>query len=324
MLWRIFTVPTGIDGRYHTDRGWFTPATKVLHPSGRASRLHKGRRIIHVSVRTGVPLVLLAIVCGLLVARMFTLIVLAVAAAAAVVDVSWRTWRRARFWQHHRHYVAPLEARLVHITGHAPELVHVDRDGEAVKAVEITWPAKAEIAPADEPQILEAVTTRLAIEAPEPDRSNFKGRNRTVRYVQSTPPPANVTLRDLRAAIEGSGPDEIVAGLGRRGTAVPVDLHSDSPHVALSIGSPAAGRPSRRRALAVQVLRKGGLVVVLNLKKTGYNWTRGLPNVCHCKTVEDIAAMLLWLNAERKRREDVAEVPATSRTSCTPTSAPAS
>ena len=96
-------------------------------------------------------------------------------------------------------------------------------------------------------------------------------------------------------------------GLGRRGTVVPVDLHSDSPHIALSIGS-GGGKTIAARALAVQVLRKGGLVVVLNLKKSGYNWTRGLPNVCHCKTIDEIAAMLIWLNTERKRREDIAEV----------------
>ena len=204
-------------------------------------------------------------------------------------------------------YVAPLEARLAHVVGHAPERVAIERDGDAVKAVEITWPPEAEIAPADGPLILEAVTARLAIEAPEADKANFKGRNRTVRYTQSEPPPAKVTLRDLRAAIEGSGPDEIVVGLGRRSTAVAVDLHSDSPHIALSIGS-GGGKTIAARALAVQVLRKGGLVVVLNLKKSGYNWTRGLPNVCHCKTIDDIADMLIWLNAERKRREDVAEV----------------
>jgi hypothetical protein len=96
-------------------------------------------------------------------------------------------------------------------------------------------------------------------------------------------------------------------GLGRRNTAVPIDLHSDSPHVALSIGS-GGGKSIAARNMSVQVLRKGGLVVVLNAKKSSYNWTRGLPNVCHCKTIDDIAAMLLWLNAERNRRENVAEI----------------
>jgi hypothetical protein len=83
-------------------------------------------------------------------------------------------------------------------------------------------------------------------------------------------------------------------------------LHSDACHVALSIG-PGGGKTLAARALAIQVLFKGGLVIVLNAKKTGYNWTRGLPNVAHAKTIEEIADVLIWLNTERKRRENVVE-----------------
>ena len=309
LIWRWHS-GHALDGQHRTNATWAKHSRgerAVLHPTGHAVWWHHQPRLYRAGIRSGAELAVLLAACGLIFARIFTLTVLAAAVALAVLDVSWRTWRRVRFWQHHRHYVAPLQARLAHAVGHAPERVAIERDGDTVQAVEITWPARAEIAPADAPQILEAVTARLAIEAPEPDPFNFKGRNRTVRYTQSAPPPVNVTLRDLRTAIEGSGPDEIVVGAGRRGTAVPVDLHSDSPHIALSIGS-GGGKTIAVRAMAVQVLRKGGLVVVLNLKKSGYNWTRGLPNVCHCKTIDDIADMLIWLNEERKRREDVAEV----------------
>lgn len=60
VLWRLFTVPTGIDGRYHTDRGWFTSHTRVLHPSGRAGQQ---RRLVSVSSGTG-PVGLLAAALG--------------------------------------------------------------------------------------------------------------------------------------------------------------------------------------------------------------------------------------------------------------------
>ena len=241
VLWRVFTASKSIDGQYHTDRRMFRSHTRILHPAGRASRLWKGPRAVHWAVRTGVPLVLLAIIYGLIAARALTIIVLAVSAAAAIGGAGWRAQRWARGWQHHRHYVQPLEARLAHVIGRAPERVAIERDGQAVKAVEITWRPEDEISPADQPLMLEAVTTRLAIEAPEPDKANFKGRNRTVRYTQSAPPPPRVSLADLRAAIEGSGPDEIVVGLGRRSTVVSVDLHSDSPHIAESIG-PGGGK----------------------------------------------------------------------------------
>ena len=306
LIWR-FLSGHALDGQHRTNATWSRPATRVLHPTGHAVRWHHLPRWHRAGIRSGSVLGLLMGACGLIADPGATILGLIAGTGAAVLGAAWAAWRWVRGWKHHRHYVAPLEARLAHVVGHAPERVAIERDGDAVKAVEVTFPAAAEIGPADAPLILEAVTTRLAIEAPEADKTNFRGRCRTVRYTQSEPPPAKVTLRDLRTAIEGSGPDEIAVGLGRRSTAVPIDLHSDSPHVALSIGS-GGGKTIAARALAVQVLRKGGLVVVLNLKKSGYNWTRGLPNVCHCKTVEDIAAMLLWLNTERQRREDVAEV----------------
>jgi len=299
LLWRVYTGYTG----HECD-----PRRPGGCAAGRPLEHRIALRWHHLPrpARAGVALALTATFYGLLVARTLTLIVLAVTAGVCLGGAVWLVIHGVRNWRHRRHYVAPLEARLAHVVGHAPEHIQIERDGDAVKSVEITWPATAEIAPANAPLILEAVTARLAIEAPEPDRSNFKGRNRTVRYVQSAPPPERVTLRDLRSAIEGSGPDQIVMGLGRRSTVVPIDLHSDSPHIALSIGS-GGGKSIAARGMAVQVLRKGGLVVVLNAKKSSYNWTRGLPNVCHCKTVDEIAAMLIWLNTERKRREDVAE-----------------
>lgn len=308
LLWRWHSGHT-LDGMHRTNATWTKRSHgdhPVLHPTGHAVRWHHLPRLYRAGIRMGTELAVLLIIYGLVAARALTLTVLAVAVALALLDVSWRTGRGVRSWNHQRHYVAPLEARLTHVIGHAPERLQIERDGDAVKSVEITWPARAELASSDGPRILEAVTARLAIEAPEEDQANFKGRNRTVRYTRSAPPPSKVTLRDLRAAIEGTGPDEIAVGLGRRNSVVPIDLHSDSPHVALSIGS-GGGKTIAARFLAIQVLRKGGLVVVLNAKRSGYNWTRGLPNVCHCKTIDEIAAMLIWLNTERERREDVAE-----------------
>ena len=308
LLWRWHSGHT-LDGMHRTNATWTKPSRgdrAVLHPTGHAIWWHHQPRLHRAGIRCGAELTAASVLYGLWAHRVITLAILAILAAACLVLAFFQGRYAVRNWKHERDYVRPLEARLAHAVGHAPERVAIERDGDAVKSVEIDWPAAAELAAADAPLILEAVTTRLAIEAPEPDKANFKGRNRTVRYVRSAPPPSDVTLRDMRPAIEGSGPDEIAVGLGRRSTVIPIDLHSDSPHIALSIGS-GGGKSIAARNMAVQVLRKGGLVVVLNAKKSSYNWTRGLPNVCHCKTIDDIADMLIWLNAERNRREDVAE-----------------
>ncbi len=309
LLWRWHSGHT-LDGVHRTNATWTKHShgdRPVLHPTGHAVWWHHQPRLYRAGIRCGAELVAVSVLYGLWAHRAITLATLAILAIAGCVLAFFQGRYAVRNWKHERDYVRPLEARLVHVIGHAPERVAIERDGDAVKAVEIEWPHGAELAPADAPLILEAVTTRLAIEAPEPDKANFRGRNRVVRYTQSAPPPSDVTLRDMRPAIEGTKPDEIAVGAGKRNSAVPIDLHSDSPHIALSIGS-GGGKTIAARNLGVQVLFKGGLMVVLNLKKSGYNWTRGLPNVCHCKTIEDIAVMLIWLNEERKRREDIAEV----------------
>ena len=52
-----------------------------------------------MGVRSGIPATLLAIGYGLLVARLLTLIVLAVTATAAIVAAGWRGYQRGRSWQ---------------------------------------------------------------------------------------------------------------------------------------------------------------------------------------------------------------------------------
>jgi hypothetical protein len=116
-----------------------------------------------------------------------------------------------------------------------------------------------------------------------------------------------VRLADIREAIIKAGPDELVLGIGKRGRAVTVDLHADSPHLALSVGS-GGGKTRTARLIGAQVAYKGGLVVIVNLKRIGYSWTRGLPNCAQAKTPEQAAELLLWLDFIRKRREELADL----------------
>jgi hypothetical protein len=117
--------------------------------------------------------------------------------------------------------------------------------------------------------------------------------------------PARVTLADIRDPLTNAGPDELVLGIGKRGQPIIISLHEDAPHVALSMG-PGGDKTMTGRLADAQVLYKGGLLVVLNIKQIGYGWTRGLPNAIHARTLEEIAVMLAWLDSERQRREDVA------------------
>lgn len=303
-LWRYCTAPTDMKGRYCTDRGWFSSHTKVMHPSGRASRLHRGPRARHAAVRTGTLVLPLTTVYGLLAAFTLTVWVLGTLTAAAVTLGVLRAVTVARTWKHDRHLVQPTRQLMTAKVGHEPASVQIERDGARVKAVELTWPAEAEITSADAPLILEGLE-RLAIEAPEPAASNFKGRNRVIRYTESEPPPGKPQFTALIPAVKAAKATTLIAGPGRRGSVVDFDLDSEACHVALSVG-PGGGKTYTSRWFAIQVLWRGGLVVVLNLKQSGYNWVRGLPSAAHVWELEHIAEMVLWLSGERQRREQIA------------------
>lgn len=299
-----------LDGKPRTDATFFRAATKKIHPQARDSgwhwRPHWQRTLIVVVAETG----LLLAVAGLFAERTLTLSLLAVVVAILLVFGVAVIAVRIRTHHHIRHYVAPLERTVTAMVGTAPETLAIERSGGTVESVTIEWAPTVEIGPAEQQLALEAVTTRLPIENPAVSTSNMKGRNRTVTFAAAAPPPTLVTLEMVRWSIGASGPDEIITGIGRRNTSVPISLDKDSAHIALSIG-PGGGKSRAARAMAIQVLFKGGLVVVLNAKKSDYNWTRGLPNVCHAKKIGDsldpIADMLLWLNTERMRREDIAD-----------------
>jgi hypothetical protein len=308
LLWRWHTGQS-LDGMHRTNATWTMRShgdRPVLHPTGHAVRWHHWPRRRRAGIRVGAEVTALLLLYGLLADRTVTVATLAVLAAAGLALAAWLVVRAVRRWRHVRHYEDPLKWDLLRAIAAPPVRLEITRGGDVIEGVVIAWPPETEIGEQEKRDVLEAVTTRLAIEAPDP-KWKLEGRNRLVTYTPSEPPPEKVTLRDMRTAIEGTGPDEIAVGLGRRRTVVLIDLHDDSPHVAESIG-PGGGKTNAARFLAIQVLRKGGLVVVLNAKRSGYNWTRGLPNVAHCKTIDEIAAMLIWLDAERQKREDVAEV----------------
>jgi hypothetical protein len=269
-------------------------------------RPHRRSRLRRAETRTGSVVVMLSLLYGLAFAHTITIWAVTILVLAAAGTGGWWMYRKIRGWHHHRHYVQPLSWSLTDAIGTPPDRIQIDRAGAEVKSVTAAWAPETEISAKDQELALQAVTTRLALEGAVP-KWNLRGRNRIGTFTPCpSPPPTDVALRDVKPAIKASGPSVLIAGIGQRNTAIPIDLHSDACHVALSIG-PGGGKTLAARALAIQVLFKGGLVIVLNAKKTGYNWTRGLPNVAHAKTIDDIADVLIWLNTERKRREDVVE-----------------
>jgi hypothetical protein len=288
--------------RYRTDATWNRPGAKLLHPIP-VTRWHWWRRRRRAAIRGGGTLAAVLLAEGLLVNRTATLAVLAAGTAAGIALSVRPAMRKVTGWRHHRMYVRPLEGGIRHELGAAPQRTAIEPDRSRVV---IDLDPDFTGSPRDREAITRAVTTKV-MPGLEPDWSGLGGRKPQVTFVRSPePPPEKVRLADIRAAVDECGPDDLAAGLGRRRAPVLVSLQDDSPHLALSIGS-GGGKTTGAKWLAVQVLYKGGLLVVLNAKRIGWAWTKGLPNCAQAKELTDIGGMLLWLDGERKRREAVAD-----------------
>jgi hypothetical protein len=86
---------------------------------------------------------------------------------------------------------------------------------------------------------------------------------------------------------------EFFLGLGVGGKPVVISLRDDSPHIACSAGS-GAGKSVLAQLVAVQVLARGGRVVLLDLKGS-HRWALGVPGVDYCTTPEQMHQALVRL-----------------------------
>jgi hypothetical protein len=306
LAWRWLTgLP--LDGppgrpRYRTDAGWKLPATKRLHPVP-VIPWHWWPRWRRAAIRGGGTLAALGLAEGLIVSLAWTLAVLAAAVIAAAWLIAPRVSRKVTGWQHHRAYVRPLAGGYRHELGAPPQRLMIAADRSRVV---IDLHPDFTGSPRDKEAIARVVTTKVMPEL-EADWSGLAGRKPQVTFTKPPqPPPAKVTLKDIRAAVDASGPDDLVIGLGVRRAPVLISLADDACHLALSVG-PGGGKTTAAKWLGVQILYKGGLLVVLNAKKIGYSWMKGLPSCAQAKDLPHIGEMLLWLDGERVRREDVAD-----------------
>lgn len=106
------------------------------------------------------------------------------------------------------------------------------------------------------------------------------------------PPPRRAGYADLMAAWPRLTDTDLYVGESSTGP-VTVSLHDDSPHIAVSAGS-GAGKSVLAATLAVQVLARGGEVVILD-RKGSHRWAVGLPRVTYARRPAEMHAALVRL-----------------------------
>ena len=293
-------------GRPHTNATWSRPGDRALTETGYARRYWYLPRRIRAARRTGGALVACSSAWGLY--RWFwptaaMLGALAVLGAAAGIRSLAIRWRRRAHW---RQWVRPAHLAAAAFLDIAPgtdpsSYLHVTRDRSRVT---LQLPRDWSSANGQGPQLVKAVTSRLAIDSPE-IRWVLAGPRPRLEITQSSPAPARVSLADIMPAIEAAADDEVVWGLGKKSAPVKSSLSDDSPHFGFSMGS-GAGKSVTARNLLAQLLYKGCIALILDFKMISHHWANGLPNVCIVRRPEEIHEALVWVGKETERRNEVA------------------
>lgn len=234
-------------------------------------------------------------------------------AAGIAILVGFRIWRAARLHRHNREWVKPLHLALTRpleltpVTSPQSYLdVPTDLHTNESAQVRIALPENFSGAEPGTRKIVEdIVTTKLAI--PDAEFAWRVAGAAPVLVVRQAPqPPTRVIFDDLRDAMTAAASGAPVLGLGVRGRPESVDLDADSPHIGLSM-APGGGKSVTAKVIASQILNRGGLVVVLDLKRVSQMWARGIPGVAYCRDIAEIHDALIVLAAEGDRRFSLIE-----------------
>lgn len=340
LAWR-FASGEPVNGQPKTDAGWGRPATKVLTPTGHAPRWYHLRREIRAAVRLGGLLGGLGAAYGLVAAWSVTVAALEGAAAAtiaassaagvlaALTVQSGRAWVRPAHlglalvggvayrgclnWSHTRRHVRPLHLALGELLG-VPRAVRprswldVPRDYATRPGAKITvrlpqgFALTAEVS---RQAIADAVCAVLGLEAVS-HKWRLAGNHPCVTFTTHTPPPREVRLADVRSLLGTLAETALLIGLGRGRDPVCWELDADSPHACLSMGS-GGGKSATARSLIAQHLARGGICLILDVKRLSHSWARGLKNVRICRDISEIHDALIWLQGELDRRNMLAD-----------------
>jgi len=104
-------------------------------------------------------------------------------------------------------------------------------------------------------------------------------------------PPTKVGFTDIEPYLDTLKDDEFLIGLRAGRRPYVISFSDDSPHIACSAGS-GAGKSVLAMLLAVQVLGRGGRVLILD-GKGSHRWALGLPGVTYCTKPADMHAALI-------------------------------
>ena len=115
--------------------------------------------------------------------------------------------------------------------------------------------------------------------------------------------PKLVHLHEVLAKVEALPEHKTAIGLDDRGGLVCWDWNVENPHGLLNAGS-RHGKTETEMAMVGQVLRKGGKVTYVDVKRVSIQGLKGLPNLTLCDNPRDMVGIWLTIDAWGKDLDD--------------------
>jgi DNA segregation ATPase FtsK/SpoIIIE-like protein len=123
---------------------------------------------------------------------------------------------------------------------------------------------------------------------------------------QSLEFPSIYDLTTAQSAVFNSPENRVVLGVNGEGEPVTVDLDAESPHILVSSAT-GGGKSVIQRSVAAQVLNKGGVCTILDVKRHSHRWAKNLPNVGYAQSMTDVGNALVELGREVHRRNAIVD-----------------
>ncbi len=92
-------------------------------------------------------------------------------------------------------------------------------------------------------------------------------------------PPNKVTLEEFMPYVDSVPDSSLALGIGANRHIMAINLDSDAPHIAMSIGTGGGKTDTIALMIAILVRRNCERIDVIDPKRVSHNWARGLPGV---------------------------------------------
>jgi hypothetical protein len=298
IAWR-FAAGHHLSGARHTNYTFRHRATRDLTNHGHASRWAHRAGWERATIRIVASAVTLAILYGYLTNRVVTVDACLGALAGATIGLGVRARYAFRVSRHHRRIVRPMYQSMSQVVGGTTIAAHSQAYGDDHKRylrvplnyrdpkarvrymVPPTWEGDS----GSVRRLGAIVAKRLGGDWDVMHHSTAWPPY--VEFMPSPEPPRSLAFSDIAAKIERTRDSEIIIGMGTHNRMVTIDLDSESPHVALSMGT-GGGKSSLLRLIVIQLIRKGcERIDIIDPKRVSHSWAKSIPGVYIHRTMAD-------------------------------------